>query len=194
MAVLHSIASEDEQEPEQVRSPTIEHVESSSDELELLEAEEAAAEAAARAAEAKLRVLRARKNSSRSSRASARSTTAPAHERVGAQAPLRATTSAPELSSQAPADAAASSTSAAPASSTSPSARLEVPREQVAQSQPVILPESPPQGRLESWVAQLRRVPDQVLRHRAPGAVAVERAEQHEHRVEITTVDGASTC
>ena len=96
-------------------------------------------------------------------------------------------TSAPELSSQAPADAAASSTSAAPASSTFPSARLEVPREQVAQSQPVILPECPPRGRLESWVAQLRRVPDQVLRHRAPGAAAVERAEQHEHRVEMAS-------
>jgi len=57
MVVMHTIASDDDE--------TIEHVESSSDEIAILEAEEAAAEAAAKAAEARLRLLRARRTSSR---------------------------------------------------------------------------------------------------------------------------------
>ena len=63
MVVMHTIASDDD-------AATIEHIESSSDEIAILEAEEAAAEAAAKAAEARLRLLRARRTSSRTSRAS----------------------------------------------------------------------------------------------------------------------------
>ena len=80
---MHTIASSDEGDhdppgadhdaDDDRRSDTIEHVEPSSDEPEVLEAESMAAQLAAKAAEARLRLLRARRTSAQVSQASAHS-------------------------------------------------------------------------------------------------------------------------